>query len=74
MTKSKALELFGNENYKHAKYSAHDALLTARDFIHQMQMETLHAGMTNEDWQAFNDCEKMYDNLSKMMTKLIDKF
>lgn len=63
-----------NQEYSTAKNAAWQKLLDARDEVGNMRRSLIKSGMTEEDWAAFNEIDKLYDSMSKMLKKINNKF
>lgn len=63
-----------NKEYSTAKDEAWSKLLDARTAVSKMGNALIKSGMTKEDWAAFEEVEKLYDSMSKMLNKINHKF
>lgn len=63
-----------NQEYATAKNEAWQKVLDARDKVADMRRALIKCGMTKEDWDAYEEVEKLYESMSKMLGKINNKF
>lgn len=69
-----AIALFcDTENYANEKNQALQALLECRGFLWDMKMSAATSEV-DEKWEAVEDLEKLYEQVSKLYSKINQKF